>query len=459
MRKRTAVYIVAVVLVVVTGTLAFYRLTLPLNIKTIELHYLPENRLRVRVNVTTNQSSTVQVKYWQVGSRDTLWSDVYANRSDHSIILYRLLPDRHYSYQVKAQRGDDTDWSKVYSIETKSIYHATPYFTLDSLADSIRADMESRYFLTQILTEPGAAVIINGLGDMVWYESFSKGVKVSSWTADRTVLCIVGAENIPSSGGDEIVEVNLKGEYVKHFKVGAGDMDKRVHHEVRKDADGNIYAITFDYRLFDLSSVGGETADTVKADGIVVFDPEGKKIWEWSVLDHLDILHYPNILHDKKDLVHANALYDDGNGNFLLSFRDLNQIWKIDRKTGDVIWKFGLDGDFPMREEDLFFGQHYVHMNRRGELMILDNGIKRKQSRALTFKLDQANRSYQRTLEVVYPSAFFSSVKGNSALLGENRVLTCLTDPRLFLLSDPAGNLLWKISIGGDPYRIEEVVF
>src|SRR5690606_21951624 len=172
-------------------------------------------------------------------------------------------------------------------------------------------------------------------------------------------------------------------------------------------------------KVFDLSTVGGGSADTVKADGIVVFDPEGKKIWEWSALDHIDVLHYPTILKDKNDLVHGNALYDDGNGFFLMSFRDLNQIWKISKKTGDVVWKFGQDGDFPMEKDDLFFAQHYAHMNRRGDLMVLDNGVKRKQSRALCFKLDESNRTYQRTLEVPYPPAFFSSVKGNSALLGK----------------------------------------
>jgi len=455
-RIPATVYILIAVLMVI-GAIALYRVMQPLNINGIELHYLPDNRLRVRVNVATNKASSVQIKYWLKGGRDTLWSDTYADRLDHAVILYNLLPQRQYAYQVMAQRGSDVDWSNVYTIETKSIYHTTPYFTLDTVAESIREDMQGRYFLTQILTEPGAAVILNGLGEMVWYEPFSKGVKVSSWTADRTVLCIVGSEDIPSSGGDEIVEVNLKGEYVRHFKVGKGDMDKRVHHEVRKDAEGNIYALTFDWKVFDLSSVGGSRTDTVKADGIVVFNPEGRKIWEWSVLDHLDVLHYPTILKDKGDLVHGNALYDDGNGFFLMSFRDLNQVWKISRKTGDVVWKFGEGGDFPMQEDDRFFAQHYAHINRRGELMMLDNGITRKRSRALSFKLDEVNRQYRRTMEITYPPTFFSSVKGNSALLGERNVLTCLTDPRLFVLSDVAGNLLWKISVGGDPYRIEEV--
>ncbi|SEL67700.1 aryl-sulfate sulfotransferase [Parapedobacter koreensis] len=457
MKQIPAVVYIIVMVLIAVGTIILYKALQPLNIEKIALHYLPENRLRVRVDVSTNKSSAVQVKYWLDGGRDTLWSDRYPDGAEQTIILYNLLPDRQYAYQVKAQRGSHTDWSKVYAIKTKSIYHTTPYFTLDSIADSLREDMQSRHFLTQILTEPGAAVIINGLGDMVWYEPFAKGVKVSSWTPDRTVLCIVGSEDIPSSGGDEIVEVNLKGEYLKHFKVGEGDMDKLVHHEVRKDTEGNIYAITFDRKVFDLSAVGGGHSDTVKADGIVVFNPQGKKIWEWSVLDHLDVLHYPTILKDKDDLVHANALYDDGKGYFLLSFRDLNQVWKINKTTGEVVWKFGQQGDFPMQEADFFFAQHYTHMNRNGELMLLDNGIKRKQSRTLSFKLNESTKQYRRMLEINYPPAFFSSVKGNSALLGEDKVLTCLTDPRLFLLSDYAGNLLWKVSVGGDPYRIEEV--
>lgn len=455
--KRILVVYIGMAVLITISTVALYLAVRPLNIEAIELHYLPENRLRVRINTVTNKTASVRVKYWKEGSKDTLWSDKYDNQSDYRVILYNLLPQQRYLYQVIAQRGDEVDQSKVYPLETKSIYHTTPYFTLDTLVDSIRSEMQSRYFLTQILTEPGAAVILNGWGEMVWYESFSKAVKVSSWTADRTVLCIIGPENVPSSGGDEIVEVNLKGEYVRHLTVGQGDMDKLVHHEVRKDADGNIYTITFDYKICDLTPVGGGAADTVKADGIVVFDPNGKKIWEWSVLDHMDLLTYPAVLKDKNDLVHANALFDDGNGCFLMSFRDLNQVWKIEKKTGNVVWKFGQKGDFSMRDDDLFFAQHYAHINRKGELMILDNGIQKKQSRALSFQLDEANRRYRRLLEIPYPTTFFSSVKGNSTLVGESWVLSCLTDPRVFVLSDYNGNLLWKVSVGGDPYRIEEI--
>lgn len=444
------------IVLIVLGGMKLKDMLTPLHIQKIGLHYLPENRLRLKVEVLLNKSADARIKYWQLGGMDTLFTEPSADQLKHSLVMYNLIATKKYKYQIEVFKAQEKYSSKVYPFQTKSIYQTTPYLTLDSL-DASSSDLKDKFFLTQILTQPGAAVILNGSGEMVWYEPFTKGVKVSSWTPDKTVLCILGSEDIPSSGGDEIVEINLKGEHVRHFKLGVGGMDKMVHHEVRKDAKGNIYSITFDKKVVDLSSVGGLKNDTVKADGIVIFDPKGKKVWEWSFLDHIDILNFPNILKNKKDLVHANSLLDDGKGSFLMSFRDLNQVWKIDKKTGRVIWKFGEQGDFQLDKAHYFYAQHWAHINPKGELQILDNGTKNKQSRTLSFVLDEDKKIAQPSITIPYPKDVHSSVKGNSTLLDKNRMLVCLTDPRLFLITDFEGKLLWKMSIGGDPYRIEAI--
>lgn len=456
--KRIVVGIVILlgVVLIVLGGIKLADMLQPLHIQKIGLHYLPQNRLRLKVDVQLNKSADARIKYWPLGGKDTLYTETSADEVKHTLVMYNLIAAKKYKYQVEVFKGREKYSSKVYPFQTKSIYQTTPYLTLDSL-DASSSDLEDKYFLTQILTQPGAAVIMNGSGEMVWYEPFAKGVKVSNWTRDKTVLCILGSEDIPSSGGDEIVEINLKGEYVRHLKLGEGGMDKMVHHEVRKDASGNIYSITFDKKVVDLSSVGGLKNDTVKADGIVVFDPKGTKVWEWSFLDHIDILTYPNILKNKKDLVHANSLFDDGKGSFLMSFRDLNQVWKIDRKTGKVIWKFGENGDFQLDKAHYFSAQHWAHINKNGELQLLDNGTKNKQSRTLSFILNEDEKTAQSRIVIPYPKEIHSSVKGNSTLLDKDRMLVCLTDPRLFLITDLAGKLLWKVSIGGDPYRIEVI--
>ncbi|TDE14672.1 aryl-sulfate sulfotransferase [Dyadobacter psychrotolerans] len=427
----------------------------PLRIDKIDLVHLPENRLRFKVNVSTNRNSDAYLKYW-TRSNDTLYSKISKAATEHTIWIVNTTALTNYTFQVVASTVSQSAKSKKYPLETKPIYQATPYFTLEYLDSSFAREIEGKFFLTQILTEPGSSVIINHKGDIVWYEPSKKGVKVSHWTPEKTVLCIVGAEKIPSSGGDEIIEYDLSGKVLTHLQVGKGDMDKMVHHEVRTDKDGNIYALTFDKKIFDLTKAGGIKQDTVKGDGIVVFSRAGKKIWEWTMLDHLDPLSDPAILKNKKDWVHANSVFREADGDFLISFRDLNQVWKVDFQTGKIIWKLGENGDFPLSNNQLFSAQHFAHINQKGDLMILDNGVKKEISRALSFKLDPTARIAVTQLDIPLHKDYYSTAKGNAQFMGNDKVIYCITDPRVFLVTDLEGKVLWKIQVGGDPYRLEE---
>ncbi|OOQ59512.1 aryl-sulfate sulfotransferase [Mucilaginibacter pedocola] len=432
-------------------------LLFPLKIKTVQLVNLPANRLRFRVVVTTNKKATVYLKYWSRGAKDTLYSDASRDSLHHTLNVTNTVAKTDYTFEVFAQQGKDTVSSNRYHFETKPIYQATPYFDLISMDPSIEKEMKGKYFLTQILTQPGSMVIINHKGDIVWYEPFSKGVKVTNWTPYHTVLSIVGAEKIPSSGGDEIIETALSGKTVRHLKLGKDGMDKMVHHEVRYDKDGNLYALTFDKKVFDLTKAKGLARDTVHGDGIVVFDKANRKIWEWSMLDHLDPLDDPLILKHKKDWVHANSLFKDTDGNFLISYRDLNQVWKVEYKTGKVLWKLGAGGDFPLKPNELFYSQHAVHFNAAHNLVMLDNGTKTGISREITFKVDEANKKAEALSIIALPKEYYTTAKGNAYEFAGDKMLFCLTDPRNFLVTDKAGKVLWKVAVGGDPYRLEEI--
>jgi arylsulfate sulfotransferase len=461
MRKLYKVVLISVVALVGVVVLllqndAIGRYVNPVKIKDIQLINLPGNRLRFMVRVRTNKKCSAFLKYWTRNSKDTLYSDLSTDSVTHTLNVMCSVAKTDYTFQVFAGNGTDTTSSNPHQFSTRSIYQATPYFDLVRMDPSIEKDMKGKYFLTQILTQPGSMVMINYKGDIVWYEPFKKGVKVTNWTPHRTVLAIVGSEKIPSSGGDEIIETNLAGKQVLHMQVGKGEMDKMVHHEVRYDNDGNIYALTFDKRAWDLTKVGGALKDTVHADGIVVYNNKGHKLWEWSVLDHLDPLKDPLILKHKKDWVHANSLFKDKDGNFLISYRDLNQVWKVEYKTGKVLWKFGEGGDFTLPKEDYFASQHAVHRKDDGEIMMLDNGTKTGISRAITFTLDEANKTVITNMVVPLPHDYYTTAKGDAHIINGDKILFCLTDPRALLVTSKSGKILWEIKVGGDPYRLEE---
>ncbi len=163
----------------------------------------------------------------------------------------------------------------------------------------------------------------------------------------------------------------------------------------------------------------------------------------------------PDILKKKKDWGHANALFRDTDGNFLISFRDFSQIWKVHYPDGKVLWKIGEGGDFNIPEEQHFSGQHAIHFNAAGQLVMLDNGIKRKQSRAMIMDLDTVHKTATAAQITPVPKEYFSATKGNAAVIRNNRMLFCLTDPRVFLVTDLQGKILWKVNLAGDPYRLE----
>lgn len=427
---------------------------LPPRIRHVGLLNLPGNRLRFQVMVTCSKPCPVYLRYWKTNSRDTFYTPISTRQAQDTLTITNTEAETHYQFQVMMAPYPDQP-GRIHNFNTGLIYHATPYFDLEYVDSAYAPAIKDTYFLTQILTEPGSLVIINSKGNIVWYEPFKKGVKVSHWTPQHTILCIAGSENIPSSGGDEIIETDLQGHVLRHLQTGHGGMDEMVHHEVRADSAQSIYALTFTTQLHDLHTVGGAVNDTIHGDGIVLFDRHDKKIWHWSSLDHLDPLHEKDILKKKKDWGHANALFRLADGNFLISFRDFSQVWKVRYPDGQVLWKLGRGGDFKLPDSLVFSGQHAIQLNAAGQLTMLDNGMQRKQGRALSLALDTVHHTVQAVINTPVPLQYFSATKGNMQVLDSQHLLFCLTDPRVFLVEDLQGQVRWKINLAGDPYRLE----
>jgi hypothetical protein len=94
------------------------------------------------------------------------------------------------------------------------------------------------------------------------------------------------------------------------------------------------------------------------------------------------------------DYMHMNSLCIDPNdNNIICSFRNLNEIIKINRTTGAIMWRLGgKHSDYPLTVDQQFLRQHYARFTDNGQtLMFVDNGdaILRPYSRILEFRLDE----------------------------------------------------------------------
>ena len=127
-----------------------------------------------------------------------------------------------------------------------------------------------------------------------------------------------------------------------------------------------------------------------------------KVIWQWDATRFPEFYgssrehnHFSDTSHTA-DYLHCNAMsIDPLDSNLILSFRNTNQVIKINRRSGAIIWRLGGENsDFPLAPNQQFLRQHDAKYTTDRTFMLLDNGdsILRQTSRVLEFVLDEKNK-------------------------------------------------------------------
>jgi arylsulfate sulfotransferase len=189
----------------------------------------------------------------------------------------------------------------------------------------------------------------------------------------------------------------------------------------------------------------------------MVMDAHAKLIWKWSVFDSADPLKDPNILKTKKDWTHANSLNYDTDGNYIISFYNTGQIWKVDAVTGKVLWKLGKGGTIAMPADCNFAQSHAVHINPYGDLMFFDNGVAKNQSGVFTLKLNEAQQTAKLDMHILLPKEVFNGRMGSAYMINDTSVLVCCSKRHILVLCDKKGTLLWTMETAMPSYRAEFV--
>jgi len=278
---------------------------------------------------------------------------------------------------------------------------------------------------------------------------------LAHFTKDTSIIAILGKSDEPTSYGSEILEINLLGDTLLHLKKGQGDFKQTIHHEILKKNRNEVVTIYVAEKIMDLSSRGGGKADTVRGDGILVMDRNGKKLWQWSVFDVMNPLDDPHIAKSKGDWMHANSLNYDKDSSFLMSFYNNGQIWKIDARSGKLLWKLGKEGNIQVPAECNFTQSHAVHINQYGRLMLFDNGVEKKQSEVFALKMNEIQRTAAIDLHIKLPAEIYNDRMGSAYMINDSTVLCCCSKRHITVLANRKGVLLWTLDTSVPPYRVQ----
>jgi arylsulfotransferase ASST len=189
---------------------------------------------------------------------------------------------------------------------------------------------------------------------------------------------------------------------VDSFKMGNGYTTD--FHDIEMLPNNHALLMAYDPQPVDMSQVvpGGDPNATVSGLIIQEIDAAKNVIFQWRSWDHFqitDVTDCHSLTTPTVDAVHGNSLDEDTDGNILLSSRYLDEITKINRQTGDIIWRFGKNArnnQFTIQDDPLGFSdQHDARRLPNGHITLFDNHSCANQapnnSRALEYEIDEQN--------------------------------------------------------------------
>jgi Arylsulfotransferase (ASST) len=138
----------------------------------------------------------------------------------------------------------------------------------------------------------------------------------------------------------------------------------------------------------------------------------GRVLFEWRSNEHvgLDESFTPQVTAaGNVDYFHLNSIDVDTDGHLLLSARNTSTVYKVNRKTGAVIWRLGgKKSDFAVDPAASFAYQHDVRRRRDGTITMFDNNAAapgaQTQSRGLRIRLDMQKMRASFAAEYLAPS-------------------------------------------------------
>jgi hypothetical protein len=221
---------------------------------------------------------------------------------------------------------------------------------------------------------------------------------------------------------------------VDSFKAGNGyDADG---HEFLLLPNGHALLHAYDIQYIDLSlTIPGANRNAIVVGSILQeLDLTKNVVFQWRSWDYIPVADtYMSTTASAFDYIHVNAYDIDTDGNILASFRNTCEIVKINRLTGDIMWRMGgkhnqftFIGENAANSPTYFTYQHSLRKLTNGNFTLFDNGNLHPQaiSRAVEYQIDQVSKTATLVWEYKHTPGIFAPNRGSvQRLAGGNTVV------------------------------------
>ncbi len=280
---------------------------------------------------------------------------------------------------------------------------------------------------------------------------------------------------------NRVREYSWEGELVWEYEA-----PNKVQRDLLRLPNGNTLFLTRTSTLFPpptnpaKQKVFGTEPRKIRSDRILEVTKEKDIVWQWDAYEHLDVYTcgtrscnnpYEQRAIRRKlfDWMHGNTLtlipenhwFKVGDsrfkpGNLILLPRNFWQVLLIDKKTGDIVWKYP-EGktELPLKEDRLVRG-HEAHMIEEGlpgagNILIFDNGLDEVREHSIVREINPVTHQ---TVWRYEADGFYGHAGGSVQRLENGNTLISQDrgEARVFEV-DSKGEIVWDLELSHFPAR------
>ena len=283
-------------------------------------------------------------------------------------------------------------------------------------------------------SEQYGPLIIDRSGTPVWFRPLLKGLQATNFARAeyRGKPALVWWEGkIKQSGYGEGEAVLLDQNYHEIARVRAANGRSMDLHALTVTPEGTALFTCYPQTVhMDLSSIGAPRNSQVLESIIQEVDiASGRLLFEWQSLQRIPVSASQEPHAEPYDYLHINSIQQLPDGNLLVSGRHTWALYKLERRTGNVIWTLGgKQSQLQMGPGAQFAWQHDARQHSDSVVTVFDNGTNgpiktESESRGLVLDVDESRRRVTVRNAYTSPLRLSAGAMGSVQILSSDRVL------------------------------------
>jgi hypothetical protein len=279
--------------------------------------------------------------------------------------------------------------------------------------------------------------IVDGTGRVVWFQAVPVGQEAADFRAQtlygKPVLTWWQGTGLGAPEADGVDYI-----YDEHYKkigeIRAKNGYSTDGHEFRITARNTALILSYHTIRADLRALGG-AADQAVSEGVVqeIDIRTGKLLFQWNSTAHVPYseskVALPASADTPWDYFHVNAVRPDTDGDLLVDARNTWTTYKVDRRTGKIIWRLGgkrstfrltaADGQSLDAAGSIFAFQHDPEPVGPDTYTVFDNeaavgGPLLDHSRVVTIRLNRRTKTATLVKSLDQPEGLVAASQGNA---------------------------------------------